>query len=467
MAAQKPTVFDKYPVAVTPRYQTAEPNEPVVLYEGETSVSIKRQVQAKDATIRLVWLPSSRIEICVADCCTLDPFGDERVTVALRDRPKPLDVRWTSVRMSAGKGATPPSIVGIVQQDKLDEAKDFRRILFHIANGPRFRGSTVRNDPGTRVYAARADLHIPGWRVVVEILPDHQDHNTAQKFKDTGGYAITHVGYIERDDNDLFRFADVEPQLKAVGWLLSFSRGAWAFPSLLVGTDATEVVISESWQCGHIAPMQSFTSWLDDGSSSGLTILSGLHSRLNDELWREPVEFALHWYLVCNDVGHTSIEGAIILQQAAFELLAWTLLVQDRRILSEDGAQKLPASDKLRLLLSECEIPLSIDDGLEALIAVAKEYNWSDGPSATTEIRNALVHANPDKRARILSRGVDCRRDAWTLGQWYLELVLLRLCGYTGSYSNRLRRGGWKGDEVEPVPWSAGDSQGQQPMSQP
>jgi hypothetical protein len=47
-----------------------------------------------------------------------------------------------------------------------------------------------------------------------------------------------------------------------------------------------------------------------------------------------------------------------------------------------------------------------------------------------------------------------CRWDAWLLGMWYLELVLLRLFDYEGTYSNRLVREGWIGDEVQPVPWA-------------
>ena len=55
----------------------------------------------------------------------------------------------------------------------------------------------------------------------------------------------------------------------------------------------------------------------------------------------------------------------------------------------------------------------------------------------------------------MLGKKTDCRYDAWILGQWYIELTLLRLFGYTGSYSDRLRRGVWKSEAVERVPWMA------------
>ena len=42
--------------------------------------------------------------------------------------------------------------------------------------------------------------------------------------------------------------------------------------------------------------------------------------------------------------------------------------------------------------------------------------------------------------------------EAWQLAQWYLELILLRLFAFNGSYSNRTKQGKYIG-QVEPVPW--------------
>jgi len=193
-------------------------------------------------------------------------------------------------------------------------------------------------------------------------------------------------------------------------------------------------------------------SWFNHYSVQGFEAFPVFFQRLGDKTWNEPLNLAIHWYIESN-TSRDNVEGAIILQQAAFELLAWTLLVEDRGILSEDGIQRLPAADKLRLLLSTSGIPLALPSEFQDLLAVAKQYDWMDGPAALTEIRNALVHANPSKRRRILDQSFGIRLDAWQLGQWYLELAILHLCDYRGHYSNRLLRGRWHGDEVERVPW--------------
>jgi len=447
-------MFENYPIATTPRYRTAEPNAPIPLYEGDAEVSINGEVSTKHAEIRFVWLPSPDIDIRITDCY-VDVLSEQNdVAVTLKGQDAPLSMRWTRVEMSGGENARPPSIVGRLQHHPLDDDTDLRCVLFHIANASSFQGSNIRNEAGTYSAAARAELLVPPWRIVLDTLREGSDRDAAENLKRSGGYGITHVGLVEREDRAVFHSTDVEPLLESIGWMLSFCRGARTFPLLLVGRDETDAEVATSWRCGHVAPMQLLMSWFDDRSSDGLTILQRLHQCFTDKIWREPTNLALHWYLICNNARDTSIEGAIVLQQAASEVLAWTLLVEDRRVLSKDGAEKLPASDKLRLLLSHCGIPLRIPDSLKALGAVAKKCNWPDGASATTEIRNALVHANPKKRGRVLGQGTEVLCDAWCLGQWYLELILLWLFDYGGRYLNRLKRGGWKVEAIERVPWA-------------
>lgn len=454
MASQKPRTIEDLPVAITPRYRTAEPNAPILLYDGDAVVSIKGEIATKRVEVRFVWLPSPRVDIRILDCFTHGLFGDEIVCVSLKGHRDPLQVLWTSAHLSGGPAAAPPSIVGQVEGDGLNGATDFRSILFHVANGPQYHGAAVRDATGTRGFMGRAVLTTAPWRVALDAAPELFIGDKREEVEASGGYAITHVGVLDRQDGSTFREADAEPVLEAFGWLLSFCRGAWTFPVLLVGTGPTDSPPGEAWRPALIDAAQYRQSWFNRLSGEGFCVFDGLSKRFADELWGEPIKLALHWYVVCNNLSNTSIEGAIVLQQAAFELLAWTRLVEDRKVLSEDGAQKLPASDKLRLLLSECGIPLPIPVHLKALIAVAREYDWRDGPRATTEMRNALVHANPAKRDRVLGKGADHLVDTWTLGQWYLELMLLRLFGYEGRYSNRLRRGVLKGQEIEPVPWA-------------
>jgi hypothetical protein len=178
---------------------------------------------------------------------------------------------------------------------------------------------------------------------------------------------------------------------------------------------------------------------------------SGFDTRFRDAQWQEAFHLALYWYLESNACAG-GVEGSLILIQTALELLSFEILVNERKWLSEDGFAKLPASDSIRLVLASAKIPLDIPAQFKDVLALAKSYGWMDGPAALTGIRNALIHCTSKNRTR-LSGKTTAIRDAWELGLWYMDLVLLNLIGYSGKYCDRRARSGFVGDEL-PVPWA-------------
>jgi hypothetical protein len=168
------------------------------------------------------------------------------------------------------------------------------------------------------------------------------------------------------------------------------------------------------------------------------------------DAWKRPLQDAIYWYLRANtDSG--GIDAGIILAQAALELLAYAYAVEDKGLLSPQGFKDLRASDKLRLLLVSIGIPTSIPAECSQIIGLTQGKNrkihWEDLPHALTEIRNSLVHPDHKHRHNLGTTYVD----AWKASLWMVELAVLRICGYVGTYSNRLkhRRAG----NVEDVPW--------------
>jgi len=167
-----------------------------------------------------------------------------------------------------------------------------------------------------------------------------------------------------------------------------------------------------------------------------------------DTLWHEPLTKVLYWYLAANGRGTgIGVDTGLMLAQTVLELLAWTYCVRHLKMVSEQAfsPQGLSAADRLGLLGTGLEIPLAIPDHLKALHA-RRGRRWTDGMDAITGVRNALVH--PTKKQ--LPDG--SYYEAWCLSLWYLDLILLRLCGYAGDCANCLSPGTrWVG-EVEPVP---------------
>jgi hypothetical protein len=166
-----------------------------------------------------------------------------------------------------------------------------------------------------------------------------------------------------------------------------------------------------------------------------------------NENWGEALWEAIYWYLIAND-SRRGIEPGIILAQAAIERLSYELAVKDRRLLGKEGFKKLQASDKFRVLFSSLGIPIDINAETPELQKLSSQKGWVDAPHALTEIRNAIVHPEHKDREQLGSAYFE----AWNLGLWYLEMCILAICGYSGTYGNRLKRGRWIG-EVEDVPW--------------
>jgi hypothetical protein len=373
--------------------------------------------------------------------------------------------------VSARWGSSPnaqSNLTGVLQPIEIGSSQDLRELLFHLPNFLGYAGEGVRNESGTHWRRARVVLEGGDWSVTLDAInadraPAFTDASAPApppvdsfqtRLQASRGYGLTHVGRLRRLDGANFRGQDGSDFLDHLFYFFSFCRGAYVSPILLVGKDAAGNCVWEKWAARKISPWKEVGSWFSEFAAQELgQAFKGFVLRSVSPVWDEPLTLAIHWYVESN-MCSGGIEGAIIMAQTAFELIAWTLLVEDRRTLGEDGFQKLPAVDKLRLILSFARVPLEVPPLLTELIRAAKGYNWTDGPQVITEMRNALVHANPDKRKKVFGAGTKALFETWYLSLWYLELVLLSLMGYAGRYSNRLHREGWRGTEVETVPWA-------------
>ena len=266
------------------------------------------------------------------------------------------------------------------------------------------------------------------------------------------GYGITHVGKLGRCDGSRFTDREATGALSALHYFLSFARGMWSPPVLAVGFDGPGEKVWEEWISRSADRWHPVDGWFDASARQDLSeVFSGFMKRWQDAVWQEPARLSISWYIESNTP--TSVQSGIVLTQVGLELLAWVSFVEDSHTVSPDGFDKLPASDRLRLLLSRCGIPLDIPSRFKDLLALAKRRGWNDGPRALTELRNGIVH--PKKRRSGAGAGQEAT-DAWWLGLWYLELVLLHLFEFNGDYSNRLKDR--DSGDLDPVPWRAHSS---------
>ena len=332
--------------------------------------------------------------------------------------------------------------------------------VFHLFNFPKFHGPEdyvlTRGAPPYQASTLcdRSVLKGDGWSITIAAT-DKTDE-VCKALAAQGGYVVTHMGDIKREDGAPFTSNQLDDLLRCLHVFLSFVLGCWAGVAFPAGFDSTGRRVFEQWGIPTTAPgpWNGTCSWFDTQHGELLSqVFPGFAALWRDDTWKDSLWKALYWYLAANGQGNASTmtDGGTILAQAALELLAWAYCVQHRRMVSPKAFEHrggLEAADRLRLLATSLGIPLDIPRESSALHAKAGE-KWQDAMHAITGIRNALVH--PRARAKLPA---GAHLEGWNLSLWYLEMALLRLCGHNGKYSKRLAMSRWTGN-VEPVPWAS------------
>ena len=329
-----------------------------------------------------------------------------------------------------------------------NESTQMTEVVFHLLNFGDLVGARQSTEQsGTMVHRIEhVDLAYDEWKVELKSLTFTRENIKA--LKEEGGYRLTHIGGIQKADGTTFSGKEASECLYALRFFLSFAKGGWCEPICAVGFDASGNRVWECWSSPR-EPWHNPLSWFDRHSGSQLAALfPGFMKRWTNDDWREALHEVIYWYLNAN---HSSrgIDAGIILTQAAIERLSYEYSVKNKRLLTLKGFKDLWASDKFRLLFSSVGIPLEIPVETPELqrLASNSQMNWLDAPHALTEVRNSLVHPEHKRRAQYGS----AYYEAWNLGLWCLELGVLGVCGYSGTYGNRLKQR-WVG-QVENVPW--------------
>lgn len=369
-------------------------------------------------------------------------FVDDTFLLSLSGVDKPIachKVSWT-LGMRQGQARVSVKLMPRMSKIEIDHATPLVRVNAGIVNlghywfkGPRCTSVTLRHGDWKFEF-------LPVTERTVLYLPPIQSED----------YFFTHHLVIRKENNTTFSCLEAHQELALLCTFLSFCQGHWVSTALTYGLDEHGAVAMEEWGTRKLSPSHGITNWLDEHHGNCMEILfPGFVQRMTNSDWRDALKHAIYWY-VRSDTGLVGPDGACVLLQAALERLAWHVLVQDRRSISEDGFSKLPAADQLRLLLSTLEIPLTLPSEMTDLQKIAKESNWMDGPQAFVEIRNRIVH--PPKKRRTNKELPYF--DAYRLAKWYVELIILSACGYSGVYANRTLQQRWVG-QVELVPWAS------------
>lgn len=415
-------------------YLGQRPNQPIQLYRGFAEFIKDKQAIEGQVTVLFGWFPCPCVKFEFTHFTEAEMDWHD-VTLKLTEISISVKVRISQI---TSYGANNKSVISGYPCEAIVKGKsqELASLVFHLPNFPYFNISNIwgmgeeeEELEGWLEWAFDGQFvfQTQDWRMVLATLPDSYDIH--QLLESQGGYALTHICKLERLDRKPFSVDEARDQLEAFSYYLSFARGLWLAPMLITGFDAEGKQVFQEWSASCADSWQNTDMWFYTDSTDLVEGFPGFMRRWQDKNWRELVQESIRWYVESNKQAG-GVDGAIVLQQAALERLAWVFLVEDKRSLSPNGFQKLPAADEVKLLLSYLGIDFKIPDRLTNLTQLANRQNWDNGPQAITEIRNAIVHPNPKSRHKGCGASKETRDEAWSLGLEYLELALLKLFDY-------------------------------------
>lgn len=445
-----PSTPPPIPDALRPHVPIGQPDAPFNLYTGLIEFTQNGKTFCADGCVRLVWYPSPTVQFEVPRL----PNGVRptlgALSFRLEDGTTVKGAMATGLNLKVGKTGSFASMSGFVVEQVIRPADGaVRHVMFLLPNFQPLLGRPTRYPDGS-CHANRLTLRGDGWVITLDAVDDQEG---IKMFLDShSGFAISHVGRLEKEDGKPFAASDAWVVLEALAFYVSFSGGQWTGPCLPTGFNAAGEQVWQVWRSSRTVPFLERLSWLDSRHGQQFEDpFPGFMKLILDKNWEEIIQIAILWYVEANDLRGW-VESSIVKTQTAFELLSSAVLVEQFRWLSTDGYEKIPAADRIRLLFLWAGIPTEIPAALAELTKQAKADNWPDTATAMTMIRNTITHPTKKNREKLGKHLKFSRTEAWILGMWNLELCLLRLFEYKGSYYNRITQKA--AGTVEMVPWA-------------
>jgi len=442
------------PPEICPHIIQKDLNDPIEFYEGKLIVNKDNISFEVDGKIQLVWLPfaSLRFELEGTEELQYNEFNQLRCGNKID-----LIILEQENNILGGQITHKSSVIrGEIVDTKTNKNKQVERqasyAKFFIPNFRYIVGTPIRYEGQNFGFSVRNRLSLSakGWNITLDSLSNIDQ--LEQDLINSSGFAITYYGILEKNDGSLFDYQESKQIVDALKWYLSFVSGSFISPYALVGFNADHNEVWKGWKSSRMFPYQNNFSWVSKSHPKTFEEpFKGFADLYFDPEWSDSLQHILSIYLQANHIA-INVEGAIILLQSALELLAYEILVEKNRVLSQQGFDRLPSGESIRLLFGWLKIPLDISAHLEVLHKTAKKENWL-APDAITQIRNSIVHPTRKNRMKLNNYSQEAY-DVLDLCRWSLELCILKLCNYNGVYTNRLKRIQYSGD-VEPVPWDS------------
>lgn len=318
---------------------------------------------------------------------------------------------------------------------------EVKSVSFCVLNFPKFYGQKDKwvDRGNVSLRLGTTELNFGDWRIAITEDPSLSENR--KLLAQTRGYAVTHTGLLELCGSETFSVQKAECVLRALRAFLSFARGSGCGLTLVKAIDPDGGKTIMEWGTQHVETWKSGEdTWLPE--TDGGDVLSQLFPEFwklcVDPVWDKTLFAVIDWYLNSNN---SPFHVGIILVQAALESLCHKIA----------GPKKGggPVGGYLSKSIQNIGLCTAIPSSCSNLDVFSRNCCpvRGDGPGAIVELRNDLVHANRKHKSNT-----EVQIEALRLGQWYIEMILLRKFNYHGRYINRLAPGGES--PFKNVPWA-------------
>ena len=424
------------PSAIDAYHSVSQSNEDVQIYKGKINLRNKvGKTIIGDGEILFKWLPSPtiRFQFKADGISNIEKNIFEEIFI---DIPK-IDVVGLRALILSNKfnsNSTQLALTGRICEELPLQEETLTELFFDVPNYLDYFGKPIIREE--KLERGRLILEADGWIIKIDTLNDVNDRINV--VKSTGGYIITHAGKLCRVDHSSFSFEETIKIRRTLTYWLAFSNGKWSSPLFWRSNKRVQYSIPalNQWRV-----VSSWFPLLECGEVPHT--FNKLFELLTDKTWKDSIGLAIYWYIHANTCSG-GVEGSLVLNQTALEMLAWTYLVESENILSNNAWKKLGnATSRIERLLKELELPTHL---LQS--ECPNLYAWSrsageqkSGPQAIVDIRNTFVHPTSKNLHDALSVSFDVKVEAWKLSLLYLESIILSLLEYEGPIYSRFRSG--------------------------
>lgn len=454
---------DDYPAAAWHLYQMNSPRACVPLYTGVITVTAgpnRNDVDGAVAMIlnpspRVVWQARGNIDLFANGVNIRDALNPNVSFTGGAVPPVPTDHgNWTfssppKREISSDGEFTWKAGSHLDRHEFADsDSVEMYQISFFVLNLPvTANAGFIRTENGD-VRPARVTVKGGGWSINLDAVGDRRILEEDLDFN--GGYAITHIGQLCREDGSGFQRGEARDVLHLLRYVMSFAAGRWVSPCLPVGYDSSGKAVWCEWSSPLVRDWGSHRGTADWYQLDHLSrLFAAVEPVWWDELKRDIFCRSVYYLIDANDPQ--PMEIAVSSGQAGLELLAWVELVEETQAYSPRVYRNRRAEENIRELLGRKRIEVAIPATLVAMPGITKimtDIKIGDGPEVLTRMRNGVMHPSRTKPRFSL----DQWRDSWHLVRHYLQLAILAYVKYDGTHVDPIWYVRVPG-QVEQVPW--------------